>query len=231
MAVRSSKRTDGRRTIAFTEHGRVTVVVKVGKPGDVGRTGEIEFLQRLQGQLSGVLVPTIRWTGNWGDCPVLAMNAVTSGRSARDVGLEDALEVSLVLARGANTVGPVVHGDLAPWNLIDTPRGIALVDWETSRQELDPLFDLAHFVVSSGSLLRRYGPSTAVKLLTEPGSAGWRYLTALDMNPDEAPELVRSYLRRSGRSPLRAGRRYREAMVRELDRSSRGDGPTGRRSA
>ena len=139
-------RKDGRRTIAFTEEGRVTVVAKVGRPGDVGRTREIEFLQRLQGQLSGVLVPTIRWTGLWCKRPVLAMNAVTSGRSARDVGLEDALKVSLVLARGANSVGPVVHGDLAPWNLMDTPRGIALVDWETSRQEIDPLFDLAHYV-------------------------------------------------------------------------------------
>ena len=34
----------------------------------------------------------------------------------------------------------------APWNIVPTAAGLVLVDWEESRFEDDPLFDLSHYV-------------------------------------------------------------------------------------
>jgi aminoglycoside phosphotransferase (APT) family kinase protein len=47
------------------------------------------------------------------------------------------------------------HGDLAPWNLLETPDGWVLVDWEHSRVTAPPFFDVFHYVVQAHALLER----------------------------------------------------------------------------
>jgi aminoglycoside phosphotransferase (APT) family kinase protein len=141
-----------------------------------------------------IAVPRVRWHGAWSDRLVLATEAIPLAARTRDVSLEHALDAATILSSGAATVGPVVHGDLSPWNLLRTAQGLALVDWEEGRIEREPLFDLAHFVVSTCALVRRDNPGRALKLLTGPGSLGWRHLTALGQDPLSAPALLKIYL-------------------------------------
>ena len=117
----------------------------------------------------------------------MATEALALTPNGRDIDLEEALVVAVALARGSERDGPVVHGDFAPWNLLRTPDGVGLVDWESSRFELDPLYDLAHFVTSKGALLSSHQPADAVRLLTAEASPGWRYLEALDCDPRPRP--------------------------------------------
>jgi hypothetical protein len=208
-----------RRMYAFSVGGRVEVVVKVGRADDTALAAEHATLARLDGRVGGVLVPCVRWFGAWREHTVLATDAMTTEPDAADADIEEALDVCLSLAGPPGTGVAVVHGDLAPWNLLRTPRGIALVDWETSRFEHDPLFDLAHFVVSTGSLLGWHDPRRAVAILTRPGSPGWRYLDALDLDPTEAPDLVRHYLRRMTTFGTEASRRYRGRMLAGFERT------------
>lgn len=59
-------------------------------------------------------------------------------------------------ARGsaAGTVGPV-HGDLAPWNLLRTADGWALVDWEAARPDGPAFHDVFHFLFQAHDLCGR----------------------------------------------------------------------------
>jgi hypothetical protein len=117
------------------------------------------------------------------------------------------------VVHGDSAHGAEVHGDLAPWNLLRTPEGIALVDWEAGRFDFDPLFDLTHFVVSTGALLGARGPDEAVAELTARGSRGWRYLEALDIDPALGPEFVRHYLRRMTTFGNDVDRHFRARML------------------
>jgi len=46
-----------------------------------------------------------------------------------------------------------VHGDAAPWNLLVDLDGWVLVDWEASREEHSPFWDVWHYIVQSHALL------------------------------------------------------------------------------
>jgi hypothetical protein len=206
-------RSSGRTTLGLTEGGRLCVVVKVAPDRDRVLAHENEALQRLHGAIPGVIVPAVRWVGPWRGHLAMATEALASTPDRRDIDLEEALVVAVALARGSERDGPVVHGDFAPWNLLWTPDGIGLVDWESSRFQLDPLYDLAHFVTSKGALLSSHQPADAVRLLTAEASPGWRYLETLDSDPRRAPEYVRSYLERTAQRGTSTTRRYRQAML------------------
>lgn len=207
--IRSSA--TGRLVLALVGD-RPSLVVKVGPLDDSGLRTEIATLVRLQGPHQRVLAPTIRWQGEWEGFLVLATEALERPRRERTLGLEDALELCLMLAGGGDGAEFLVHGDLAPWNMVDTGSGTGLVDWESSRFETDPLYDLAHYVTSIGSLLGSHTPPQALSLLIESGSPGWRYLEALGLDPATAPSLVAGYLGRT-RSPSASVTRYRQAML------------------
>jgi hypothetical protein len=217
--VRSRK--SGRTTFGLTEHGRLCVVVKVAPGRDRVLAHESEALQRLHGAIPGVLVPAVRWVGPWRGQLAMATEALASTPNGRDIDLEEALGLVIALARGSDRLGPVVHGDFAPWNLLRTPDGIALVDWESSRFELDPLYDLAHFITSKGVLLGAHEPAAAVQLLTSEASPGWRYLEALEVDPRRASQEVRRYLERTVAKGTPTTRRYRQAMLDLLPPPSR----------
>jgi len=216
-AVRS--RRSGRATFGLTERGRLCVVVKVAAGRDSVLAHESDALQRLHGAIPGVVVPAVRWVGQWRGHLAMATEALALTPDGRDIDLEEALVIAVALARGSERHGPVVHGDFAPWNLLRTLDGIGLVDWESSRFELDPLYDLAHFVTSKGVLLGSHEPADAVRLLTADASPGWRYLEALEIDPRQAPQHVRSYLERTTDRGTPTTRRYRRAMLELLPTS------------
>ncbi len=198
-----------------------SVVVKVGARLDTGLSTEAVLLGKLNGTAGPVIVPRVRWHGTWREHLVLATEAIQLADSQRDVNLGEAAVIATALSAGSATVGPLVHGDFSPWNLLRTPNGLALVDWEGGRAAREPLFDLAHFVVTRGALLRREQPGRAVSLLTAPGSPGWRHLVALDLDPFTAPALLEDYLERTWEHS-EASWGYRKALLHSLSVASPG---------
>jgi Phosphotransferase enzyme family len=200
-----------------------SVVVKVGARLDAGLATEAVLLGKLNGTAGPVVVPQVHWHGEWREHLVLATGAIQLADSQRDVSLAEAADTATALSAGSATVGPLVHGDFSPSNLLRTPNGLALVDWEGGRMVSEPLFDLAHFVVTRGALLRRESPERAASLLTAPGSPGWRHLAALDRDPVTAPSLLEDYLERTWEH-TEAGWEYRKALLHYL-RAASASGP------
>jgi hypothetical protein len=208
---------DGMATMRSREHGRwvlglanrshLRAVVKLGPRDDRTLRREAATLERLRGVDRPVRVPTLRWAGEWRDWYVVATDALPRLHSARRITVDDAADIAVALARGIGEIGPVVHGDFASWNLLATGSGLALLDWEWSKDGFDPLVDLAHFVIQEGALLHRYAPEQAKRLLTDRDSPGWRYCEQVGISPRSAPSLVRNLLE---------GRRDPSEFTREL---------------
>jgi hypothetical protein len=66
----------------------------------------------------------------------------------------------------SETGGGPAHGDFAPWNLLEVEQGWVAVDWEASRVDAPPFFDLFHYLVQSCALLGRPSQSAIVRGLT-----------------------------------------------------------------
>ena len=121
-------------------------------------------------------------------------------------------------------VGPC-HGDCAPWNLLRTSDGWALVDWEEALAEAPILFDLFHYVVQSHVLLGYPSCQAIVKGL---GGGGWigraiiAYAEAAGFEASQAEAAFPRYLRLSearldlstgeGRAGLKARRQLLGAV-------------------
>jgi len=210
-------RESGRWLFALTNRDGLGAVVKLGPADDEGLAREAAMLSTLAAGSGGALViPGVRWHGVHDGRYVIVTDLVTRRRASAEPGLEDALTAACALA--TSSCGFVVHGDLAPWNIVPTADGLALVDWEDSRLDDDPLHDLAHYVTRSGALLRVWGPDAAVRHLCARGSVGRRYLEKIGLESDSAGEHLARYLRRPAAqhgSPKLL--RYEAAMADALD--------------
>lgn len=193
------------------------VVVKIGNTSDEGLAREASTIAELGAHQPGLPVPVLRWHGQHDGAFALVTDIVRRRNRHDDAGLEDARAAACALAtmRG----GFVVHGDLAPWNMIPSATGVVLVDWEKSRFAQDPLCDLAHYVVRVGALLRKWQPPAAVRHLIGSESVGRRYLCEIGLDPESAAEHLRRYLGRpTSRSATNSNiRRYELEMADILD--------------
>jgi hypothetical protein len=57
----------------------------------------------------------------------------------------------------------LVHGDFAPWNLLEDRGRVGIVDWEQARFAGLPFWDPWHFIVQAGSLARSSGALRAIR--------------------------------------------------------------------
>lgn len=200
--------------VGVSVDGELRVVLKTGGADDEGLAREAEMLGRIRAASTAVPAPGLLWSGLWHGRMVIATEAVAARGDGTALVPDQVIDLAVGLARRGEDLGPIVHGDLAPWNVLSTRNGFVLVDWERSRLGTDPLYDLAHFVTQQGSVVGRFGPREAIATLTAPGSPGWRYLEALDIAPSTAPDLVVSYLQRTSSFGLEGRpRRYREEML------------------
>ncbi len=78
----------------------------------------------------------------------------------------------------------MAHGDFAPWNLLRAPDGWVLVDWEESRADAPPFYDVFHYLVQSAVLLGR--PSLGTFTGVTPGTSWMR-------------DAIRAYAEQAGR--------------------------------
>jgi len=121
--------------------GNQDVVVKLGHPDD-GIEMETAALELLMSDpLPGILTPTVIAVGRLADdITFLATDALGLDRQRPSIGeplhnferhLTERL-ASLPRPVGTSNDAVPVHGDLAPWNLRKTGRGLALFDWEAA---------------------------------------------------------------------------------------------------
>jgi hypothetical protein len=121
---------------------------------------------------------------------------------------------------GGGWMGPS-HGDCAPWNLLRTSSGWALVDWE-SAGEAPPFHDVCHHVVQSHALLGRPFASEVIAGFVR--GEGWvgravrAYAEAADLSDDDASDFLARYLRKAihDRSARTAAERTGNARRRRL---------------
>lgn len=190
LAIESSM--SGRLVVVCGTGRSQVAVVKIAGPHDDKLANEAALLKTIAGSANGFSVPRLRWVGQWRERLVVAMDAVfTTDKPVFDV--ETALRLSTALVNGPISMGPVVHGDLSPWNILGSQVSPVLIDWEYGRRERLPLFDLAHFVVACGALLGRYTEREARAVLCDPGGAGWRHLEQIGTDPHDGERLLREY--------------------------------------
>jgi hypothetical protein len=187
VAFRSSAA--GRWIVGAADRQRLHTIVKAG-PASEALAREVRALDRLR-STDRILVPDLR-----GEVRVDGWHAAAIGAlpGSGPAALQQVTAVATAFVRG-DLGTPVVHGDLAPWNLAVHGRRLSVWDWESAElDEVRPLFDLAHYLIRSGTLLRRPRPTTVAAWLTRPGGPGEQHLAALGLTLDVAPTLVRRYL-------------------------------------
>lgn len=55
-----------------------------------------------------------------------------------------------------------MHGDFTPWNTMVTPTGIQVYDWERSQEKMPVFYDLVHYVVQAGILVKKSQPKEII---------------------------------------------------------------------
>jgi hypothetical protein len=119
------------------------------------------------------------------------------------------LERELATAIGYLWRSGLEHGDLAPWNLLRTANGWALIDWADATVHGLPYFDVFHHLVSTHTLMDR---PTLDELLNGIDGDGW------------IGNVLNAYAREAG---LTEHPRW-SALVDYLDRSRARVQPTNR---
>lgn len=181
---------------------------------------------RILGEEDGVLVfEVVHWQARW-----------RPWRMPEDVafGLGAFFRAGAGTAAAGRPVG-LSHGDVAPWNLLQTANGWVLIDWEGVEEAQIPFYDLMHFLVQSCALLGRPSPRVLIRGLLDQkswiGAAVAAYARGAHIAvPEVRPHLL-TYLRDSSehldaRAPDgRMGLQARRQLLRELTSAHPADDP------
>jgi hypothetical protein len=184
-------------------------VVKCGSEQDAGLAREAAALRRL-GSTERVVLPELLLEHVANGRRAIATAAVPTDGDEPD--LDEVTDLATALARG-DLGTPVVHGDLAPWNV--ARDGTRLVTWDLEDAELDvvrPLHDLTHYLVRAGTLLGRFTPAEVAGLLLGARGPGSKHLEALGLDTAEAGTHVRDYLERT-RASSRTEQLFRDRLA------------------
>jgi DNA polymerase III delta prime subunit len=191
LAAMRSHRSD--RWIITAVDGIVpSAVLKVGRPHDDGLRREEEFLRTLGGHHATLCVPRLLQAGESGGHRFVALEAVDVGHMRGIPSLPQVVNVAVRLAVGLDG-RPVIHGDLAPWNLLQSHDALWLVDWESATFDFEPMRDLTHYLVQVGALLGRWTAEGAAELIQSCDGPAAVYAQRLGMAHGTAVAHARRY--------------------------------------
>jgi glycosyltransferase involved in cell wall biosynthesis len=213
-AMRSSA--PDRWVVGVEVAGQLGYVIKAGPESDSGLQNEARLLEHLRRLPNATdlawTVPELAFSDVVDGWRVVVTKAIPNGNPGAGPLLDEIAVIvdDLVLGRAGGL--PIVHGDLAPWNLRRGRDGrLVVLDWESAEFDPRPLWDLTHFVVQQGVLLGAFSPPTAATILTGPGSVGARHAAACGIVGGET-EAVRDYLERSELPNHRLAAGYRAEL-------------------
>jgi hypothetical protein len=165
---------------------------------------------RVVGYEHGVIV--LEW------CPWTQRRDVTE--MPEDIAF--ALGQFFACGRDSDGLGPV-HGDFAPWNVLQTRNGWFVLDWESASLNGRPFEDLSHFFVQAHVLLGRPSQDDIVEGFRDGTGAVGRavraYASGAGVPVDEAEHALRTYLDTSSEVLLQNGARERAIEQRKRLRS------------
>lgn len=104
-----------------------------------------------------LLMQSLQWKARWGAWRLPVEVATSMGRLFR--------------AGRSGDRGPT-HGDFAPWNLLATEDGWALIDWEEASPDGEPFFDIFNYQFRAHALLGRPRFDDLVRGLQGEGQMG-----------------------------------------------------------
>jgi hypothetical protein len=205
--------------LVFDREGRSTAFVKVARDTMGLRALEAEraALESFRGFLSApLLAPEILDHADG----VLVFGPVHWYPRSRPWRLPETVSFALgsFFRRTAGEGGALgaAHGDFAPWNLLRTDEGWALVDWEGFRGSAPPFFDLFHYLVQSNSELHRPSARSIIYGLHRNGWIGGviaAYAEGAGLDVRMAPPSLRAYLETTA-SEIEPGAPGRSSRVR-----------------
>ena len=177
-----------REIIVAKGRGRVGILAKIGRGSDRSLLARESILPAAAERLSrsSVAVPMLleSWSITNGQIVVQAL--VEDAEAPKRDELRDLLLRSVLSLAEAD----LTHGDLAPWNLLVTPAGPLLIDWEFSSSEHVPALDLTHFLIQAAVLGRWWNPEEVVAMLLGAGSLGAAYGRSLGLSEEELVDAI-----------------------------------------
>jgi hypothetical protein len=189
VALRASS--PDRWVIGLEAGNALVAVAKCGPIDDAGLRHEAAVLSELVSTDPLIRLPELQFAGEVDNRFAMVTRAVPPRIGS--VSLDQIADLAARLTNGA-LGAPRVHGDLAQWNIVRTRDGMWLLDWEHSRVERLPLWDLTDHLFREGVLVGKYTPRRVVGHLIDEHSAGWNHLVAVNEDPSQARQLVRRYL-------------------------------------
>ena len=183
----------GRSIAALVAGESPRYVLKIGRSDDRPLRNEAEFLKGTAGMGLSFQVPELAYADSAGGHYVVVTHAWRHARLAGMLTRDELLGITEDLATAAPGGGCLVHGDLAPWNVLRTPEGIGVIDWETATFADQPLRDLIHYVVQAGAILRWTDVSAVARELTHPRGLVCELASRLGLARSQADEAVHAY--------------------------------------
>lgn len=183
----------GRSIAALVSGGTPRFVLKIGQAGDRPLRNEAEFLAKVSGMGLPFRVPELAYADFVGEYFVVVTHAWRHARLAGPLTRDELLGITEVLATAGEGTGSLVHGDLAPWNILRTREGIGVIDWETATIADQPLRDLIHYLVQAGALLRWADVPTVARELTHPRGLVSELARRLGLARSQTCEAVGAY--------------------------------------
>jgi hypothetical protein len=190
--------------LLWTRSGRPGAVVKVAldDDGKLALAREAANLERL-GHLLTVPLSAPKLLSS--DDGVLVLAPVAWRPRRRPARLPEEVAFALgeffrARASASRQGFGLAHGDASPWNLLRTPAGWVLIDWEHASDSAPPFHDLFHFLVHAHSLM---GRPARHEILAGLEARGWvggaiaAYARGAALAPESAPCYLASYLEAS----------------------------------
>lgn len=208
--------TPGRGIAALTASGRPRYVLKVGTRDDQRLQNEGHVLTKLPSVGLPFHVPELLFADFVGDHYVVMSRAWSDCHQAGLLSRDELLDITAALGRLGNDKCSVEHGDLAPWNILRTPQGLGIVDWESASLAQRPLRDVIHYFVQAGAHLRWIDARSVVRELTAPQGTLAQLATRIDCPQSEIDQTLQCYFASAPTANIRRVRSFRNNVASKL---------------